>query len=722
MRTRGQIWLWLLLLVTSEIACATRSPAPDAPRGPTIASKMDYPVTRREDLVERLHGTEVRDPYRWLEDATRPEVSAWMDAQDAYARAHLSALGERGTIAQRLESVMYYDSISAPIHRGGLYFYTRKHRDKEKRVVYWRIGETGTEKLLLDPNTWSNDGSIGLKRWSVSRDGSYVAYNVSLHNADETELRVLEVLTGRQLPDTIPHARFGTVSWTPDNRGFYYDYTPPASEKISEAERSAYTELRFHALHSDPTRDPVIHVASHVAGWFIDGRISDDGHWLLVSISHGSSGSSDWYFQDLRDTRPRWTTLIEGVDADFTVTDFRDHFYVMTNDGAPHYHVLVVDPAQPARERWREIVAEGADTLEDVSVIGGQLVLSYLHDATNTMEVHDLDGQLVRRVALPPLGTTSGMIGRSDEDTAYFGYSSFTEPNIIYKTSIKTGKVVEWSRVTLPIDTSRFVTEQVRYPSRDGTLVTMFIVHAKNAAKTSKLPTLMTAYGGFRISITPEFFPRYAVWLEMGGVLAVPNLRGGGEYGEEWHRAGMLSRKQNVFDDFIAAASYLETSGWTSPERLAIHGGSNGGLLMGAAAVQAPEKFKAIVCFVPLLDMVRYHKFGLGRAWVSEYGSADEAADFKYLHAYSPYHHVAPGRHYPSFLMMSADHDDRVDPMHARKFTAALQAASGAPVWLRIERNAAHGGADVVSQQIDQWADALAFVWHALNENSPRTH
>jgi prolyl oligopeptidase len=716
-----------VLPVAAALACASTPPAPapvspaieepvatSAPPAPPARPAKDYPATRRDDTVDQLHGVEVKDPYRWLEDASRPEVAAWMAAQDDYARAHLAGLDRRDAIARRLAEVMYYDSISAPVHRGGRYFYTRKHKDKEKRVVYWKTGEAGAEKVLLDPNTWSADGSTGLKEWAVSWDGKYIAFQVSEHNADETSTRVLEVATGKRLPDLIPNTRFGDASWTPDSRAFYYRYTPPASDKIAEAERDAYADVRLHKLGTDPAKDPVVHPAVGNAGWFLSGKISEDGHWLFAQVAHGASGSVDWYFKDARKPAAGWTTLVDGVDAAFEVTDYKDRFYVMTDDGAARNHVLVVDPARPARANWREIVPEADATLQEAKVIGGQLVLSYLRNAASELEVHGLDGALVRKVDLPPLGTVASVIGRAGEDVAYFSYSSYTEPGTIYRTSIRTGKIAEWARIALPIDTSKFVTEQVRYPSADGTPVTMFLVHAKAAARTGAVPTLLTAYGGFRLSITPKFSAIHAAWLEMGGMIAIPNLRGGGEYGEAWHRAGMLGKKQTVFDDFIAAASYLETSGWTSPEKLAIFGGSNGGLLMGAATVQAPDKFKAVVCFVPLLDMVRYHKFGLGKAWVSEYGTADEAADFKFLHAYSPYHHVAPGAHYPAFLMMSSDHDDRVDPMHARKFTAALQAASDAPVWLRIERNAGHGGADVVKQQVEQWADALAFFVREL--------
>ena len=733
MKTRMSAWVLVAIFACackSKVSAPVESPPPAKEASVAVEPVDDYPKTRRDDVVENIHGVRVADPYRWLEDPDKPEVAAWMEAQDKHARDRLGKLADRPAFTKKLDSVMYYDSVSAPEHRGDRFFYSRKHKDKEKRVVYWKEGENGAEKVLLDPNAWSADGSTGLKRWEVSWDGKYVAYNVSEHNADETSLKVLEVATGRVLPDEIPNTRFGQTSWTTDNRGFYYSYTPPASDKIAEADRSAHTDLRYHKLGDGWTKDRVAHRALGVAGWFITGVVSEDGHWLLVVVSRGSSGSSDWYFQDLRGRDPKWTTLVEGIDADFSLAYYRDAFYMMTNEKAPRYRLLVADPARPQRENWREVVPESDATLDNVDVFGGKLVLSYLRDAASVLEVHDLDGKLIRKVDMPALGSSSGVVGRADEDEVYFNYSSFTEPNVVYKTSVRTGTTSEWSRIKLPIDTSRFVTEQVRYPSKDGTQVTMFVVHARDAKKNRRQPTLLNGYGGFRIPLKPEFYSRYAAWLDMGGVVAVANLRGGGEYGEEWHKAGMLGKKQNVFDDFIAAADYLETSGWTSPGHLAIYGGSNGGLLMGAALTQAPEKFKAVVCFVPLLDMIRYHKFGLGKAWVTEYGSADDPAQFQALLAYSPYHRLTAGPvlppppghagalpgSYPAFLMMSSDHDDRVDPMHARKFTAALQRAVGgrSPVWLRIERNAAHGGADVVKQQVDQWADALAFAWRQV--------
>ena len=686
-------------------------PKPVPPPGPT----KDYPATRREAIVDQIHGTTVADPYRWLEDPSKPEVQDWMKAQDDYARDHLAKLPGRDALAARLTEVFYYDAVSAPAHRKGRFFYTRKHKDKDKTIVYWKQGEKGEEKVLLDPNTWSTDGSAGLNGWWPSWDGKHVAYNRTEHNSDEAVMHVLDVASGKELADVIPGTKYGGASWTPDGKAFYYVWLPEPSDQVPIADRPGFAELRFHVLGSDPAKDPVVHEKTGNPQTFLGGGISMDGHWLFAQISHGWN-STDLYYKDLRKHDAGWTTLVSGVDAIFSMDDYHDTFYVMTNDGAPKYRMYTVDPKKPARADWKEIVAESDATLEGFSIVGGHLALNYLRKAASELEIHDLHGKLVRKVDMPPLGTARGVGGLPDEDTAYYSYSSFTEPNIIYKTSIKSGKSDEWARITLPIDTSKFTTEQVTYKSKDGTPITMFLIHRKDAVKDGKQPVLLTGYGGFNVSETPGFSSSRAVWIEHGGMIALPNLRGGGEYGEDWHRDGMLLKKQNVFDDFIAAGQYLVDSGWTTPDHLAIFGGSNGGLLMGAAITQAPQQWKAVVCAVPLLDMVRFHLFGSGKTWVPEYGSAEDPDQFKALFAYSPYHRVVEGVKYPAVLMSSSDHDDRVDPMHARKFAALLQWATGAdaPVWLRIEKNAGHGGADVVKQQVQQWADIYAFTMWQL--------
>ncbi|HET9620389.1 MAG TPA: prolyl oligopeptidase family serine peptidase [Kofleriaceae bacterium] len=702
------------------------APPPAPPPAPTsepapAKPTHDYPESRREDVVETLHGTQVHDPYRWLEDPSKPDVQAWMKAEDSYARTRLAQLAIRPALAARFAEVFYFDSVGTPEHRGNRFFLQRKHKDQEKAVLYWKQGEAGAEKVLLDPNTWSADGSSSLHGAWPSGDGKYVAYHRSEHNADETTTSVIDVATGKLLPDTLVGTKYGQVSWAADGKGFYYIWVPPVSDQVTIADRPGFAQLRFHALGTDQAKDPVVRDATKNPQTFLSGTASRDGHWLFLEVQHGWT-ATDLYFRDLRTPGAKWTTLVEGLPAQFNVEDFKDTFYVRTNDGAPRYRVFAVDPRQPARARWKEIVPQGDATLEVARVIGGSLVLNYLRNAASEIEVHDLKGALVRKVDVPALGSVSAINGLPTEDDAYLAYTSFTEPLVIYKTSIKHGTVAEWARIKLPIDTAQLVTEQVKYPSKDGTPITMFLVHKKDAVKNGKTPVYMTGYGGFNVPVLPGFgssrssWAAHAVWMEHGGMIAVPNLRGGGEYGEAWHKAGMLLDKQHVFDDFIGAARWLEASGWTSRDKLAIAGGSNGGLLVGAALTQAPELFKAVVCEVPLLDMVRYHLFGSGKTWIPEYGSAEDAAQFQALYAYSPYHHVTQGTAYPAVLMSSADHDDRVDPLHARKLTAALQWASSsdAPIWLRIQTNAGHAGVDQVKAKIELAADTYAFLMTQL--------
>ena len=684
-----------------------------------MAPTHPWPTTRTVDVADTVHGQKLSDPYRWLEDASSPEVQAWMTAQDDYARAQLAKSTHRDELAARLKQLFYFDAIGAPIHRKGRYFYTRKHVDKEKMIVYWKQGETGAEKVLFDPNQWSTDGSKGLGAWSPSWDGRYVAYGVKEHNSDEQVTHVFDVTTGKDLPDVIEGTKYAFASWAPDNRSFYYTWVPPVSDKVTVAQRPGFAEVRYHRLGAPVTGDAIVHPATGSAETFIGGRVSRDGHWMIVSIMHGWN-SSDIYLKDLRRSPgaiphdSKWITLVSGVEALFDVEVWRDQFYITTNDGAPRKRVFKVDPAHLERAAWKEIVKEGDATLEHTSIVGEHLVLTYLRNAASELEVRDLSGKLVRKVDLPPLGTAGGIAGLPDEDTGYIGYTSFTEPQVIYKTSIKSGKTAEWTRIKLPIDTAQLAVEQVFYPSKDGTRISMFILHKKGAERTGANPTILTGYGGFNISMTPGFAGARAMWLERGGVYAIPNLRGGGEYGESWHRAGKLLNKQNVFDDFIAAAEYLIAERWTSREHLAISGGSNGGLLVGAALTQRPDLYRAVICAVPLLDMVRFHLFGSGKTWVPEYGSAEDPAQFKAIYQYSPYRIAVDAGHraYPAVLFDSADHDDRVDPMHARKLAALLQASQtgDAPILLRIERNSGHGGADLVKQQVERAADQMAFL------------
>jgi prolyl oligopeptidase len=707
-----------VLVYAMSMACL--STQPDLSGRPSKAAQQ--PPTKAEHIVEDIHGVKVADPYRWLEAGDSAEVQAWMKQQHAYARKRLEALSGREALAKRLRELFYVDALSVPLRRGQRWFYERRHADKEKAIVYWREHEDDEAHVLIDPNTLSEDGSISLGTWVPSYGGEKVAYTLKENNADEAALYVMDVATGQVSNiDRIEGAKYAEPSWTPRGDGFYYTYLP-TDPNIPTADRPGFAEIRFHVLGTDPKDDRLIHERTGDPGTFAGAGLSRDGHWLFYSVAHGWN-STDVYYQDMRAGEGIWKPLFVGEDALFWVEAWEDRFYVVTNDGAPRWRMLRVDPSSPDRASWQEIVPEASDAvLENATIVGGHLALTYLRDAASELEIRTLDGRPVRRVSLPGLGSSTGLHGNPDEDEAYFSFSSFTRPVEIYRTSIRTGETKLWSKVELPIDANRYTVEQVFYTSKDGTRIPMFLVHHKDLPRDGSTPFLLTGYGGFSVSETPSFRSSLYVWLEAGGGYALPNLRGGGEYGEEWHRAGMLGNKQNVFDDFIAAAEYLIANNYTRPERLAIRGGSNGGLLVGAALTQRPDLFAAAVCDVPLLDMVRYHLFGSGKTWVPEYGSADDKSGFGWLYAYSPYHHVKAGTAYPAVLFRSADSDDRVDPMHARKMAAALQAAStsGRPVLLSIEANAGHGGADLVKKAVEEGTDIYAFLMDQLDV-SPAT-
>ncbi|HEU4404889.1 MAG TPA: prolyl oligopeptidase family serine peptidase [Polyangiaceae bacterium] len=676
---------------------------------------MNYPPTRVSANVDRLHGVDVADPYRWLEEAKGDEVRAWVEAQSAFTRQELAKLPERDAIAARLRELFYVDTLSAPLHRGPRYFYSRRRATKEKAVVYWKEGKQGQEKVLFDPNEWSPDGSVALGAWVASWDGKRVAFQEKRNNSDEATLHVLDVASGeRSKVDVIEGGKYATPSWTPAGDGFYYTWLP-TDPAIATAERPGHAEVRFHKLGTDPREDAVVRERTGDPSTFQSAWLSRDGHWLVLTVSHGWT-SNDVYVRDMRraaqGSKGAFTPLVAGVKAHFDVDVWGDRFYVTSDEGAPRGRVFKVDPQRPERAAWREIVAERPDaTLQGASVVGGQLALNYLKDAHAEIEFRTLEGQKPRRLALPGLGAADGPYGNPDEDEAYVTFQSFTSPPTVFSLSVKTAETREYSRVEVPIDPQPYTIEQVFFPSKDGTKVSMFVVRRKDLARDGSARALLSGYGGFQVSLTPAFVASIYPWLERGGVYAVANLRGGGEYGEEWHREGMLLKKQNVFDDFVAAAEHLVREKYTRPERLAIRGGSNGGLLVGAAITQRPDLFGAALCAVPLLDMVRYHLFGSGKTWISEYGSADDPEQFRALHAYSPYHRVKPGTRYPATLLLSADSDDRVDPMHARKFAARLQASSaGGPALLRVQKNAGHGGADLIKAAVEEGADAYAFA------------
>jgi prolyl oligopeptidase len=674
---------------------------------------MNYPPTRTEAVVDTLHGVKVPDPYRWLEDERSPEVQEWMRAQDAFTREHLAQVPGREALRRRFTELFYVESRSAPAVRGERYFYVRTHKDKEKAVLYWREGEGGEERVLIDPNTWSADGTVSLGLWSPSWDGRKLAFTRKPNAADEAILHVLDVDSGTWSEvDVIPGAKYASPSWTPDNESFYYAWLP-TDPSIPVAERPGYTELRLHRLGTPPDADPVVHPRTGDPKTFLGGHVSRDGKYLFVYVTRGwSENDIAWKRVGEKDFRP----LVKGEGAKYSLDVWRDTFYVLTDEGAPRQRVFRVDPDRPERAAWKELVPEDpVASLQGLTIVGGHLALEYLQEATTRVRVMTLAGEPVRDVALPGVGAASNLYGLEDRDEAWFVFSSFVTPPQVYKTSVSTGRVETWARVDLPLHPERYTVEQAFCSSKDGTRVPLFLVHRRDLKREGDHPVLLTGYGGFNISLLPSFRASIFPWLDAGGVYAVANLRGGGEYGTAWHEAGRQHLKQNVFDDFHAVAEFLVRERYTRPGRLAISGGSNGGLLVGAAMTQRPELYGAVVCQVPLLDMVRYHLFGSGKTWIPEYGSADNPADFQVIHAYSPYHHVKPGTAYPALLMMAADHDDRVDPLHARKFVATVQAVgSPAPALLRIEANAGHGGSDQVAKAIESSVDLYGFLSRVL--------
>jgi prolyl oligopeptidase len=682
-------------------------------------------------VVDLVHGVAVADPYRWLEDEKSPEVQAWMKAQDAYARAYFNSIAGRSALAKRFRELLYVDSVSAPVMRvlsgpgkqagGKRFFYQRTHADREKAILYVRDGDAGKERVLLDPNAWSRDQTVSLGDWFPSWDGRKVVFKRQPNAADEATLHVVDADSGEwSKVDVIDGGKYADPTWTPDSKGFFYEWLP-SDPSIAIDERPGYTEIRFHRLGADPKADVPVHPRTGDPKTFLAQRLSRDGKYLFVYVIRGWS-ENDVYLKRMKpnaapeagESGKGFELLAKGNDAKYAVTAWRDQLYILTDEGAPRQRIFKVAAARAERSNWKEIVPEDREAaLEEFNIVGGHLALEYLKAAATELRLTRLDGRFVRTIQLPSIGTASNAIGLEDQPDAYFQFSSFTTPKQVYRTSIATGKTELWAKVELPIDASPFTVEQVWYPSKDGTRVSMFLVHRKDLRKDGSNPVLLYGYGGFNVSMTPAFQASLYPWLEAGGVYAVPNLRGGGEYGKAWHDAGRLDKKANVFDDFIAAAEFLVSEGYARPDKLAIWGGSNGGLLVGAAMVQRPGLFSAVLCAVPLMDMLRYHLFGSGRTWIPEYGSAEDPAQFRFLRQYSPYQLIARGAKYPAVLILSADHDDRVDPMHARKFTAAVQnaTASEAPVMIRIERHAGHGGADQVRQAIELNADQFAFLF-----------
>ncbi len=681
-------------------------------------SPFTYPPTRTEDVVDVLHGAEVRDPYRWLEDAERDEVREWTARQNALTRSLLDAVPGRDRLAARLDALLEVGHVGTPAPRRGRYFYTRRAGKQNQPVLHVREGLRGADRPLVDVNALAPDGSVALDWWYPSRDGRLLAYGLSSHGTEKSTLFIRDVASGEDLPDWIDRTRACSVAWLPDASGFFYTRYP-APGSVPAGEENYHRHVYLHRLGDYTGRDVKVFGEGRAAEDWPGVALSPDGRWLVVTESQGWS-RTEVYFKDWQYPERGFVPLVEGVDALFHVTVRNDRFYVHTNEGAPRYRLFEADPLRPDRAAWVERIPESEDVLEGVAAVGDVLVADCMHRASSRLRLFDRQGRLLHEVPLPALGTLAGLGAEWDGEEFLFGFQSFTVPPSIYHVDLKApaGELRPelWEQVSVDIDLGAYAVEQVTVPAKDGTPVTMFLAGRRGIERNGKNPTLLYGYGGFSISLTPTFSASRFVFLERGGLLAVANLRGGGEYGEAWHQAGMLARKQNAFDDFLAAADWLVAEGYTSPDHLVAQGGSNGGLLVGAALTQRPELFRAVVCQVPLLDMLRYHRFLIARLWVPEYGSADDPEQFRWLFAYSPYHRVRDGGRYPAVLLATAESDTRVDALHARKMAARLQAASGSgrPVLLRLEPKAGHGAGKPRTKVLEELTDTWGFVFWQL--------
>ncbi len=686
------------------------------------AQSVDYPETHRSDVVDEYHGTRVADPYRWLEDTGSEAAAAWIRAQNEVTSAHLESLSGREGIRDRLTELWDYERFGVPFREGGRYFYFHNDGLQDQAVLY-ALDSLGAEpRLVLDPNTFSEDGTVSLAGLDVADDGRHLAYAISEGGSDWREIRVLDLRTGEDLDDRIRWVKFSGIAFTADGEGFFYSRYPAPEEGAELTGENRNQTLHYHRIGTPQSEDLLVYERPDRPEWGLRGRVSEDGRYLLIDVSEGTEPKNRLHYVDLGDPAS------PDVDGEVVrlLDDFDASYRVIGNDGpilfvrsdldAPMGRILAVDLRRPDRAYWRTVVPERDEKLESASLVGGRLVTRYLEDARTRMRVYDFGGDFEREISLGQMGSVTSISGREDDGEMFYAFTSFLHPQTVLRYDLDSGEHEVFRAPDVDFDPSRYTTRQVFYESADGTRVPMFVTHRRGLELDGSNPTYLYGYGGFNVSLTPSFSVSNLVWIEMGGVYAVPNLRGGGEYGEEWHRSGTLENKQNVFDDFIAAAEHLIEEGYTSPERLAIGGGSNGGLLVGAAMTQRPDLFAVAHPAVGVLDMLRYHRFTIGWAWASDYGTADDPEAFEFLRAYSPLHNVEEGTCYPATLVTTADHDDRVVPGHSFKFAAALQHAQGCPepVLIRIETRAGHGAGTPTSKRIEEATDVLSFRLHHL--------
>jgi prolyl oligopeptidase len=700
----------LALLLFAPVAFATDKPSEI--KGGNGVVLPPPPPTEAQPVTENIHGTALTDPYRWLEDGKSPATRAWIDAQMKYTNQYLSQVKIRPAIVNELTKLERVESYSIPMERGGNYFFKKRLADENQGSIYVRHGLHGPDERLIDATKLSTDQNTSVQINDISKDGTILVYGIRSGGADEQSVRIIDVAKGQELPDSLPSARYSGVQLSPDKQGLYYARFDPTGSLVF-----------YHTLGSPAASDELIFGKSFEGESFgpmelFGFEITENERYLMITVAHGVPAKRvDVYIKDLRKPDLPIRPVIHGIDSRFEPVNYGDDLYVMTDKEAPNYRVIKVQIADPEPSHWTNIVVEGKDVISGISIVGGKLFVTGLHDVVTQTRIFTLEGKQTGSIVYPTLGAATELDGREDSQEGFYSFESFIIPPTIYHYDVSTGKTEVFAKPTVPFASDRYEVKQVFYTSKDGTRVPMFISSKKGMKQNGKTPTLMFAYGGFLVNLTPTWNPEYAWWMEQGGFYAQSNLRGGGEYGEKWHQAGMFEHKQNVFDDFFAAGQYLIDEKYTSTPRLAIRGRSNGGLLMGVAMTQHPEMFGAIWCGYPLLDMIRFQNFLVGKWWTAEYGSADNADQFPYLLKYSPYQNVKPGTKFPAIMFNTGDSDTRVDPLHARKMTALVQAdnASDRPILLHYQTVSGHSGGVSITQAINDTADELAFLWNEVS-------
>ena len=697
--------------------------------GITMAEPIHYPAAEQQDIVDDYFGTKVPDPYRWLENTDSPETAAWVEAQNRVTLPYLEKLPDREDFHERLMKLLNYERFSTPFWEGGRYFYRRNNGLQNQSVIYTVRDLNDTPQLVLDPNELAKDGTVSATLMDVSNNGKLFAYGLESSGSDWTEIHVKDLESGRDLPDVIKWVKYSDLGWTKDNLGFFYTrYPRPDNETDRKLAKLEAPAIYYHRLGDSQDQDTLVYQRNDAPQWFLSASTSKDGRYLVIIVSQNQKSRDAIYVKNLGDAHNPKTNapaqpVVDQFDANYSlVTVLGDRLFLRTDKDAPTYKVVSIDLAQVKPNQVEQVIPPAKDLLEGAALVGGKLVLNYLVDAKSELKVVSLHDQSQTEVPLPALGSVVSISGDQDRPELFYSFTSFLYPATIFQYDVNSGQGAVFRKPALDIDANQYVTEQIFYHSKDGTRIPMFIVRRKDSQLNGKNLVYLTGYGGFNISMKPLFAASYFAWVQKGGILAQPNLRGGGEYGREWYEAGTRERKQNVFDDFIAAAETLIELKYTSPEHLSITGKSNGGLLVGACLTQRPDLFGAAVPGVGVLDMLRFQKFTVGYAWISDYGSSDNPDDFKYLIKYSPLHNIHRGTCYPATLITTADHDDRVVPGHSFKFAATLQAAQvcDRPVLIRIETKAGHGGGKPLTKAIDEAADCMAFMWDNTKSEPPK--